>query len=547
MLAGPRKDQLAGVYRAFAQKLLQPDDPIARPDPNGAYELMAQVRELAESPGLRAQILFAMGQASLTAGNAPRAIQNFDQYLRDFRDGADRFAVRFQLGEAQRRVNQFPPARITWTDLARDIERLKPAELSKDLATIRANALFEIASTFGIPRPGNDAGLSQGIAALRRFLAAYPAHPRAVRAAFQLGESYRFRGKSSEALDAFLTFLKEEGFKVETEQARHDWALLAMTASFQVGEILQGQEKFTEAIAAWKGYLAKFPNGPQSADAQRAILDTQLLIAADHNRRGHYPEARAAWTNFVTQNALDSRVPQVLFQIGESFVTEKKIDQAISAWEPVTSRYPASEPAATCPVYDRLVIRARKGNPSEAIERFKKINVEPWAARARQRVAVMEARALTVITPAHVSLGRGGPLENHHGNIDNLSFAAYKLKREAYFRKKYALDHVESLDIGLVAPDASWTAPVPGYARFKPVESEYALAKLELPGVYVVKVTDEKTLQATTLVIGSDLDAIVKTSQDQILIFAQDMKTGKGRSGARVLVADGRRRSCSRA
>ena len=52
---------------------------------------------------------------------------------------------------------------------------------------------------------------------------------------------------------------------------------------------------------------------------------------------------------------------------------------------------------------------------------------------------------------------------------------------------------------------------MPGYARYKPVESEYELKKLELPGVYVVKVTDEKTLQATTLVIGSDLDAIVKT------------------------------------
>ncbi len=52
---------------------------------------------------------------------------------------------------------------------------------------------------------------------------------------------------------------------------------------------------------------------------------------------------------------------------------------------------------------------------------------------------------------------------------------------------------------------------MPGYARYKPVESDYELKKLELPGVYVVKVTDEKTLQATTLVIGSDLDAIVKT------------------------------------
>ena len=81
--------------------------------------------------------------------------------------------------------------------------------------------------------------------------------------------------------------------------------------------------------------------------------------------------------------------------------------------------------------------------------------------------------------------------------------------------------------------------PVPGYARYKPVESHYELKKLDLPGVYVVKVTDEKTLQATTLVIGSDLDAIVKSSRDQILVFAQDMKTGQGRPGARVLVADG--------
>ena len=128
-------------------------------------------------------------------------------------------------------------------------------------------------------------------------------------------------------------------------------------------------------------------------------------------------------------------------------------------------------------------------------------------------------------------------------NLENLSFAAYKLSAEAYFRKKHALEHVEALDIGLVAPDASWTVSVPGYARYKPVESEYALTKLELPGVYVVKVTDEKSLQATTLVIGSDLDAIVKSSQDQILIFAQDMKTGRGARRAR----SGRRQRLGRA
>ena len=413
LLAGPRKDQLAGVYQAFAQKLLEPDDPLVRPDPNAAYELMAQARELAESPGLRAQILFAMGRASLAAGNPARAIGNFEQYLREYprRGRPLRRPLPARRSSAAEQTNSCRPGSPgpTWPAISNDS---KPAELSKDLATIRADALYEIASTFGIPNPADDASLSQGIAALRRFLAAFPAHPQAVRAAFLLGESYRARGKSTEALDAYTRFLKEEGFKVETDQARRDWAELAMTASFHVGEILQGQQKFAEAIAAWKGYLAKFPNGPQSADAQRAILDTQLLIAADHDSRGRHPEARAAWTDFVSQNPLDARVPQVLFQIGDSFAAEKKIDQAIAAWEPLTSRFPGSEPAAHAQFLTASFYENEKGNPAEAIERFKKIAVEPWAAQARQRVAVMEAKALVVITPRTFRSGEGCALED---------------------------------------------------------------------------------------------------------------------------------------
>ena len=49
---------------------------------------------------------------------------------------------------------------------------------------------------------------------------------------------------------------------------------------------------------------------------------------------------------------------------------------------------------------------------------------------------------------------------------------------------------------------------------------------MEVPGVYVVKVTDGKFLQATTLVLASDLDAIVKTSRDQAFVFVQDHFAG---------------------
>ena len=152
----------------------------------------------------------------------------------------------------------------------------------------------------------------------------------------------------------------------------------------------------------------------------------------------------------------------------------------------------------------------------------------------------MEAKALTVVTPRHVPLGRDAAAQDHHAE-----------PREAHVHRLQARPR------GLLPQEAraarasrrstsAWSPPTPsgrprcpGYAKYKPIETTYELKKLEVPGVYVVKVTDEKTLQATTLVLGSDLDAIVKTSREQVLVFAQDMKTGKGRAGARVLVADG--------
>ncbi|MGZ3301865.1 MAG: tetratricopeptide repeat protein [Isosphaeraceae bacterium] len=208
------------------------------------------------------------------------------------------------------------------------------------------------------------------------------------------------------------------------------------TATFPYAQILQGQQKFNEAIAAWKGYLATFPNGPQSADTQRAILDTQLLVAADHLNRARYPEARAAWSEFVAQNPLDPRVPGILFQVGESFLAEKKFDAAIAVWGPLTAKFPGSEPAGHAHFVTASLFETEKGDPAEAIERFKKIAVELWRSQALQRVAVMEARALTVHTLRAFRTGEVPSLKIMTRNLEKLTFTAYKLNPEAYFRKK---------------------------------------------------------------------------------------------------------------
>jgi uncharacterized protein YfaS (alpha-2-macroglobulin family)/TolA-binding protein len=535
LLADGRKDRLAAIYHAFARQLLQPDNPLTPPDPEGAYALLVQARQLAKSESLRARLLFAMARASQATGNHGRTLQDFQTYLKDYPKGADRFEARYDLGEAQMAAGHGPQAaRPTWSDLVRDLENVD----TKEAQDLRARALLGIARTYGLPNPPNDTSLNLGVAALRRLLRDHPAHPEAVRAAYAIGISYLNRGKSQEAVEALTAFLKGQLFKVETDDAQRALAQLRMTATFQVAQILQGQQKFDEAISAFKGYLAQFPDGPQSADAQRAILDTELAKADDARRRDRHAEARALWQSFAAQNPLDGRVPQVLFQIGESFAAEKKFDDAMAAWETLAGKFPNTEPAAHAQFQIALVFETEKGDLPEAIERYKKVAVEPWQSQAQQRIAIMEAKSLVVITPRTFRSGETAHLKIATRNLETLTFTAYKLNPESYFRKKHALNGVESLDIGLVAPDAEWTASVPGYAKYKPIETKYDL-KVKVPGVWVVKVTDEKHLQATTLVVGSDIDAIVKTSRDQVLVFAQDMKTGKGRPNARVLVAQG--------
>src|SRR5439155_18338442 len=104
-------------------------------------------------------------------------------------------------------AGQAVAARMTWTDLARDLGDQQGKPLPRDLADLKARSLYQIAKTHGIPNPPDDTQLNLGVAALRRFLAEAPAHPKAVRAAYQIGESYLNRNQGEAAIEAFKAFV----------------------------------------------------------------------------------------------------------------------------------------------------------------------------------------------------------------------------------------------------------------------------------------------------------------------------------------------------
>ena len=239
---------------------------------------------------------------------------------------------------------------------------------------------------------------------------------------------------------------KGDVFKVETDDARRDRAELSMTATFHIANLLQAEQKYQNAIDAYKGYLAQFPNGPNSADAQRAILDTRLAIAADLNRQEKYEQARVAWREFAAENPLDGRVPEALYLIGASYLLEKKQADAEKAWEALSSKFPNSEPAGHAEFQVAFLLENDKGDLEGAIERYRKIKVEPWRSQALQRVAVMKAKSLVVVTPRMFRNGETPKLKIASRNIEKLTFTAYKLDLEAYFRKKQTLTGVEALE-----------------------------------------------------------------------------------------------------
>ncbi len=559
LLSPDRKDRLAGVYRDFAERLLYPAFPGAQPDPRAAYALLLQARDLAKGLKLRAALLFALGRAGqqvvtptpprpagsespnavTSVGPNPDPVQDYSAYLKEYPRGEDRSRVRFHLGEVQLALGRVVAARTTWTDLSRDLAQLPAIAQDKEAQSLRGQALYGVARTYGVPKVADNLNLNLGVAALQRFLRETPADPKAPVAAFEIGLTYLNRGQADPALAAFRSFLNGDGYRIETDEARRDQVDHAMRATFLIARALLGQAKYPEAITAFEAYLNQYPNGTESAAARRAILDAQIRAANEAFGREQFAEARAGYLKFAASNPLDSRVPTLLFQVGRAFAQEKKYAEAITAWDVVIARFPNTEPAAQAQFEAASILETEQGEPAPAIERFRKVPGNfVWGQRAQQRIAVMEAKALTVVTPRTFRSGETAQLKIATRNLENLTFAAYKLNPEAYFRKKHGLGGVNTLDISLVAPDAEWTLAVPNYAKYKPVEANFDL-KVSVPGVYVVKVSDEKTLQASALVIGSDVDAIVKISRDQILAFAQDMKTGQGRPGAKVLVANG--------
>ncbi len=565
-----------------------------------AYNLYAKALTLEIEPLLREEVMFKRAATILKASNPGQAIADFNAYLTEFDPdwlglagsipraprlpteklqtpiGRNRLMARYLLAEAQIDAGQLQPARQVLEDLLVLIASQKAADgdaAATALTALRGDALWSVVRSYGMPSAGGD-DLDLALKAAADFLKEFPKHPHSVEAAFQSAQALWQSQRHDQAIAAYEAFIKGDIFKLpdgdsatkklkrsnkSPAELKEDWT---RTATYAIAEIRYAQKKYAEAIGQWQKYVAQFPNGSQWADSQRSIIAAEFQIALEAVAAKKYADARRLFDQFLAQHPLDERTGRVLFTLGQIAYAEadelnaksakEKVDpaalaaawaKAIDEWSRLVSKYPNTEESSLALYRIGLIHEEQLGDLDKALDAYRRLNWGTYAASAQARVAVMTHKHLALSTERTFRSNEAAKVKINVRNVEKLTVKQYFLDLEAYFRKVHQTGGVENLDIALITPDKTWEYKVEGYSKYKPIEQQieipFELKEKKLTsGVCIINISEED-LEATTLVVRSDIDLIQKTSRREVLVYVQDMLGKKPAGGVDVLVSDG--------
>jgi uncharacterized protein YfaS (alpha-2-macroglobulin family)/TolA-binding protein len=597
LLSAARKQDVAGVIIHFADALAKKadKDDLKAPPPNfaKAYNLYNKALAMEIGRDLRDAVMFKKARAIQQANNPTQAIKDFRAYLVEFDPdwmgpvgsaarasgmkkenpaaaGKHPLAARYHLAEAQLKANQLAAGRVNLEDLLKLITVQKADDAQAKLV---ADSRWSIINTYRMPNP-SAAEMERGIKAARDFLKAHTKDPRSVYAAWWIAQTYQNQGRSDAAIVAFNDFIAKKNHKMPEGDAcdeiipvmggtpiklQSDWEKLAL---FQVAQIRFGQKKYKDANAAWQSYIKQYPDGPQWANCQRGVINAQYQVAMDAVEAKDYAKARGLFDTFLASNPLDNRARSILFLFGQiayqdAVELEKKnedaeaacddpdvkaaFQKAIDQWLRLVSKYPNTEESSVALYRIGLIQEEKLGDWKAALESYRKLKWGGKLRSATSRVGLMTKHTLALQTERTFRTNEKPVVKLTTRNVKKVTVKQYFLDLEAYFRKTHVIGSIDHLDIALIEPDKSWEVEIADYEDYRPIEQD-----IEVPfegansGVCLINVSDEN-FEATTLVIRSDLDLILKSSRREALVFVQNRRTGKPAAGVKILLSDGKK------
>ncbi|MCC6669778.1 MAG: tetratricopeptide repeat protein [Planctomycetes bacterium] len=515
-----RKEEIAATYLGLAEQALNREPA----DHARAVQFFDLAIDLGLSPERERSVKLLAAEARLKSNQLPDAILRFQPLAKTLTVEQGRRRAMLGLGRAQLRSGERGKARVTFQDLI---------ALGKEAAEA-AEAAYEIALTFQVPTPA-PAELDRAVAALEVLARDFPKHEKARVAPFLLAQCYQHVGRSEAALAALLAFLEVPGNEVLPEAAQ---------ARAMVGDVLAAQAKPAEAIAAWRAYLKAHPAHAEWERVQRAIVDTEYGMAQAAFERGkeaagaeRFAEARQRYDTFAAAYPLDSRNPEILYQLGEMLAIEDRHDAAREAFARCVSKYPNTESSSHAQFRIGEIFESKTFNYLEALRAYRAVTWGSWAAHAQSRLQRLERKHLALLTARTYRTDEKPVFQITSRNIEKLRVRVFRLDLETWFRATHGIADVRALDIEVIEPDQVLESVVKDYKPYEETQRDLEIPFRE-PGAYVVKV-DDKELEATTMVVVSDLAMLTKTSRHELLVFAQNTKENRAEAGVRVVLSDG--------
>ncbi|MGM0486920.1 MAG: tetratricopeptide repeat protein [Planctomycetota bacterium] len=592
LLASDRKEEIAGLLielgDAFGEEPESHELKASGANHKKACQFYTKALELAVGRDVRDELLFKRARALQKAGDQRQAIKEYQQYLEDFDPdwtgnigstarrsarktkkpepaGKHRLRARYRLAEAQIEAGQKSVARMHLEDL---LKILKEKQISEEgAAELRPRSRWLLVRSYGFPEV-QASNFDKAADEAKTFLAEHKSNRYAVVAAYQLAEAYRHANRPEEAITAYNRFLDKKDYDIPDGEAVRDaevepfgktplqledgWKKRAL---HHIGRIRYRQKEYERAISAWEKYTDKYPNGPEWDDCQRGMVDAEYQNAVDKVAAEEYDEASGIFQGFLKRHPLDKRAKTILFAFGQMAYVEaqekaekeeasqadikSEYEQAIDKWKRLVSKYPDSHEASLAQFRIGRIYEETLEDHKQALAAYNKLDWGRWAAEAKKRIAEMKGKQLRVSTPRKVRTNEKPAVEIDTRNIEHLTFEQYFLDLESYFRKTHGTGDVNKLDIDLIEPDKTWDVEVADYADYRPLQEEVEIPFKETsPGVCVINVSSEE-LEATTLVIRSDLELILRSSRNEALVFVQNMLTQKPARDVRVLLSNG--------
>lgn len=565
LLSNGRKDELTAIYLEFADRYyegipVQGPTSEKKPDYAQALAFYQQALGLQPSLAVRQKIELRIARCHQELNQLNEAIAAYQKFFKNYAHKttrpADRVApaldaeAQYQLGRAQLAAGQAAEARKTWQDFLTSSAAKEAGE------SLVAEASYRLAHTYGMPAPPTVGDLELGVAALEKFVKAFPKHLLASQAEFEIAQSYTHHGRLEPAVTTLKAIIANPNY-LKAPQVPAAWNLL--------GQLYAGQKKYTEAIATWREFLDKFPTDPNWSAVQRLIIDTEYAMAVEQKEQENYAAARKLWETFLNKYPLDSRAALILLEFGQMKYEEgvkiakpqatdkadsgTKVDanaplavsrelfqSAIEDWTRLVTKYPGTDESSRAAYSIGLTLEDNLGKLSEALGAYKKVEGKHQPL-AQRRIAQLTAKQLELITERKFRSNEKPRIKVTTRNIENVSVKLYRIDMTDYFRKMHLAGGVESLDIALIDPDETWDQKTDNYEKYRRVEQSIEIP-VEGPGVTAVTVTSD-TLEATTMVVVSDIDIIVKSSRNELFVFAEDMLKGQPAEGVSLLVSDG--------